>query len=197
MPGSRHRFRLRAAAPREERQLSPEEQRRILRERALVLAREPEREEAAAGLEVVEFLLAYERYGIESSYIREVYPLKDLTPLPCTPPFVLGIMNVRGKILSVIDIRKFFDLPQKGLTDLNRVIIVHDDFMEFGILADAILGVRLIPVRELQPSLPTLTEVRADYLKGVTEERLVVLDGGAILSDRRIVVHDEAAGGAG
>lgn len=196
MPGSRHKFRLRAA-PREERQLSPEEQRRILRERALALAREPEREEAAVGLEVVEFLLAYERYGIESSYIREVYPLKDLTPLPCTPPFVLGIMNVRGKILSVIDIRKFFDLPQKGLTDLNRVIIVHDDFMEFGILADAILGVRLIPVRELQPSLPTLTEVRADYLKGVTEERLVVLDGGAILSDRRIVVHDEAAGGAG
>jgi len=195
MPGSRHKLLLRAA-PREER-LSPEEQRLILRERALALAREPEKEETAASLEVVEFLLAYERYGIESSYIREVYPLKDLTPLPCTPPFVLGIMNVRGKILSVIDIRKFFDLPQKGLTDLNKVIIVHDDFMEFGILADAILGVRLIPVRELQPSLPTLTEVRADYLKGVTEERLVVLDGGAILSDRRIVVHEEAVGGAG
>jgi len=196
MPGSRHRLQPRTA-PREERRLSPEEQRRILRERALALAREPEKEETAAGLEVVEFLLAYERYGIESSYIREVYPLKDITPLPGTPPFVLGIMNVRGKILSVIDLRKFFDLPQKGLTDLNRVIIVHDDFMEFGILADAILGVRMIPVRELQPSLPTLTEVRADYLKGVTEERLVVLDGGAILSDRRIVVHDEAAGGAG
>ncbi|MFA7383924.1 MAG: chemotaxis protein CheW [Desulfurivibrionaceae bacterium] len=196
MPGSRHKFWLRAA-PREERQLSPEEQRLILGERALALAREPEKEETAASLEVVEFLLAYERYGIESSYIREVYPLKDLTPLPCTPPFVLGIMNVRGKILSVIDIRKFFDLPQKGLTDLNRVIIVHDDFMEFGILADAILGVRLILVRELQTSLPTLTEIRADYLKGVNEERLVVLDGGAILSDRRIVVYEEAAGGAG
>lgn len=197
MPGSQHKLRQQAALP-GERSLSPEEQQLILRERALVLAREPEKGEAAVEcLEVVEFLLAYERYGIESSYIREVYPLKDLTPLPGTPPFVLGIMNVRGKILSVIDIRKFFDLPQKGLTDLNKVIIVHDDAMEFGILADAILGVRLIPVRDMQPSLPTLTEVRADYLRGVTEERLVVLDGGKILSDRRIVVHEEAAGGAG
>lgn len=167
------------------------EQQRILRERALALAREPEKAETAERLEVVEFLLAHELYGIESSYIREVHPLKELTPLPCTPPFVLGIMNVRGKVLSVIDLRKFFDLPEKGLTDLNKVIIVNDDAMEFGILADAILGVRLIPARDLQPSLPTLTEVRADYLKGVTEERLVVLDGGKILMDKRIVVHEE------
>lgn len=195
MPKSRHNSRK---VPQGERPLSLEDQRLILRERARALAREPEKEEAASErLEVVEFLLAYERYGIESSYIREVYPLKELTPLPGTPPFVLGIMNVRGKILSVIDLRTFFDLPQKGLTDLNKVIIVHDGAMEFGILADAILGVRLVPVRELQASLPTLTEVRADYLKGVTEERLVVLDGGAILADGRITVHEEAiAGGA-
>jgi len=175
-----------------ERLMSPEEERKVLRERAIALAREPEEKETAAEcLEVVEFLLAYERYGLESACIREVYPLKELTSLPGTPPFVLGIMNVRGKILSVIDLRKFFDLPQKGLTDLNKVIIVHDEAMEFGILADAILGVRLIPLREMQPSLPTLTEVRADYLKGVTAERLVVLDGGALLADRRIVVHEE------
>src|SRR5665647_997435 len=93
-----------------------EEQSRILIARAQVLARQPEKEEVAAGrIEIIEFLLAYERYGIESSYIGEVYPLKDLTPIPCTPPFVLGVMNVRGKIISVIDMRKFFELPDKGL----------------------------------------------------------------------------------
>jgi purine-binding chemotaxis protein CheW len=169
-----------------------EERKKILKARAQALARRPVQEDTAAErLEIVEFLLSFERYGIESSFISEVYPLKELTPLPCTPSFVLGIMNVRGKILSVIDLRKFFDLPDRGLSDLNKVIILRNDAMEFGILADAILGARLIPVRELQQSLPTLTEVRADYLKGVTEERLVVLDGGAILADRRIVVHEE------
>ena len=171
---------------------APELQRMILKKRAMALAREevPEtvRHEC---LEIVEFLLAGESYGIESSYVSDVHALKDLTPLPCTPHFVLGIMGVRGRILSVLDLRRFFDLPGQGLSELNRVIVVHDKNMEFGILADAILHVRLIPLTALLTSLPTLTEVRAEYLKGVTEERLVVLDGEKLLTDRRIVVHEE------
>lgn len=164
----------------------------ILKARAIALARQPEDEKTYDEyIEVVEFLLANEKYGIESRCVREVYPLKELTPVPCTPPFVRGIINVRGKILSVIDIKKFFELPEKEMTDLNRVIIVHNDQMEFGILADAILGVRLIPLLEIQPTLPTLTGIRAEYLRGVTAERLVVLDVEKILSDKKIMVHEE------
>lgn len=171
-----------------------EEQRKVLIARAQALARQPRKEEPAAErIEVVEFLLASERYGIESSYIGEVYPLKNLTRIPCTPPFVMGVMNVRGKILSVIDMRKFFELPDKGLSDLNKVIIVSNDKLEFGILADAILGVRMLSIRHLLPTLPTLTDIRSDYLKGITDDRLVVLDGGKILSDRGIVVHEEVS----
>jgi purine-binding chemotaxis protein CheW len=170
----------------------PAAQQEILRARAALLARQPENEGAAGEcLEIVEFLLSGERYGIESSYIGEVCPLKNYEPLPCTPRFVLGIMNMRGKIVSIVDIGTFFDLPDRGLSDLNTVIILHGGAMEFGILADVILGTRTIPLRELQPSLPTLTDIRADYLKGVTAERLVVLDGGKIISDSRIVVHEE------
>jgi purine-binding chemotaxis protein CheW len=177
-----------------ERGLRPtaEEKRAILKERAKALAREPKENEAAeAQLEIVEFLLDYERYGIESSYVREVHPLKELTPLPGTPPFVLGIINVRGRILSVVDIKKFFDLPEKGLTDLNKVIILQSDEMEFGVLADVILGVRTIPLGELQPSLPTLTGIREDYLRGVTGERVVILDAEKLLSDPKMIVHQD------
>ncbi len=169
-----------------------EEKKTILRARAKALAREPEKEAVNLEyIEVVAFLLAYEQYGIESSYVREVYPLKEFTPLPGTPAFVLGVVNVRGQILSVVDIKKFFDLPEKGLTDLNKVIIIQHDKMEFGILADAVLGVRSIPLAAIQPSLPTLTGIRADYLKGVTGERLVVLDAVKILSDPQIIVHEQ------
>ncbi len=164
----------------------------ILKARAKALAREPEREAATEEfLEVVEFLLAHEKYAVESVHIREVYPLKDLTPLPCTPPFVLGIVNVRGQILTVIDIKKFFDLPEKGLTDLNKVIIVRAGDMEFGILADAILSVRSLPLAEIQPPPPTLTGIRAEYLRGVTSERVVILDVARILADEKIVVREE------
>ena len=170
----------------------PEEARHVLKARARALAREPEQARAADALELVEFLLAHETYGVESRYVREVYPLENLTRLPCTPSFVLGIVNLRGEILSVVDIRKFFDLPEKGLTDLNKVIVLHSESMRFGILADAILGVRRVPLSAIQSSLPTLTGIRDKYLKGVTGERTVVLDAEKLLADEMIIVQEQA-----
>jgi purine-binding chemotaxis protein CheW len=171
----------------------PEERRKVLKARAKALAQEPKKEGLAfkEQVEIVEFLLAYERYGIELRFVREVYPLKDLTPLPVTPPFVLGMINVRGQILSVIDIKRFFDLPEKGLTDLNKVIILHNDGMEFGILADVIIGANRIPLSDIQTSLPTLVGIREEYLKGVTRERLVILDAEKLLRDKRLIVQEE------
>ena len=90
------------------------EKKRILKARAKALAEEPEKAEPGEQIEIVEFVLSSEKYGVESRYVREVCPLKEFASVPCTPPFVLGIMNVRGGILSIIDIRKFFDLPEQG-----------------------------------------------------------------------------------
>ena len=166
--------------------------RRILRERAQALARVPEREEDATDfLQVVEFLLADEHYALELTFLREVHPLEDLTTLPCTPSFVAGMVNVRGQILTVLDLKEFFDLPRKGLTDLSHVIIVRQGDMELGLLADAVLGVRPLPRHEIQTALPTLTGLRAEYLRGVTPQPLVILDVGAILSDPKIIVDEE------
>jgi purine-binding chemotaxis protein CheW len=178
----------RAWAPR------PDDARRILKSRARELAREPAEAEAPEALEVVEFLLAHERYAVESRHVREVHPLESIAPLPCTPAFVLGVINLRGEIISVIDIKKFFDLPEKGLTDLNKVIVLHSEKMLFGILADGMLGVRRVPVAEIQPSLPTLTGVREKYLLGVTPERTILLDGEKILSDEKIIVQEHVEG---
>jgi purine-binding chemotaxis protein CheW len=169
--------------------LSPKE---ILAARARELARVPESARPSEDvLEVLEFQLAHEHYAVEARYVREVHPFRELTPLPFTPPFILGIVNVRGRILPVMDIKKFFDLPDGGLTDLHRIIFLHHAEVELGLLADLSVGVRLLPVEDLQPSLPTLTGVRAEYLKGVTRDRLIVLDAARILSDPKIIVEDE------
>jgi purine-binding chemotaxis protein CheW len=189
------RRRLEIAQVSMERSATPaaEEIKRTLKSRAKALAREaPENEGSGNSIQAVTFLLAFENYAIDSNCVREVYPLKELVPLPGTPPFVLGVTSVRGQILSVIDLKKFFELPDKGLTDLNKVIVVRADVMEFGILADAILGTRSIPLAEIQPSLATLTGIRSDYLRGVTKDRLVVLDAARIVSDQRIIVREES-----
>lgn len=167
-----------------------EGKRTILRERARAFAQESKKEGPEDEMEVLEFMLAYERYGIEPSHIREVCLLKDLTPLPGTPPFISGIINVRGKVLSVIDLKKLFDLPEKGLGDLNKVIVLSSAGTELGVLADAILGIKRTRIGDLQPSLPTLTGIREAYLKGVTGDRLIVLDAEKILSDKKIVINE-------
>jgi len=169
-----------------------EETDRILKARARDLAQEKVKTgERESHVDVVDFMLAHEKYALELAHIREVYALKELTPIPFTPPFVLGIMNIRGQILSVIDLKKFFDLPDNGMNDLKKVIILANDDMEFGILADAILGVRSMPLKDIQPSLPTLKGIKAEYLKGLTGDRVVILDAQRILNDKNIVVHQE------
>lgn len=166
----------------------------ILKARAKALARELQHQEHQIyeQLEVIEFVLAYERYALEVSYVREVHPLKEITALPGTPAFVAGIVNVRGQIVSVIDLKRLFELPDKGLTDLNKVIILKNGRMEFGLLVDAVVGVHRLPVRDIQPPLPTITGARAGYVQGVTGQRVSVLDARKILSDPAIVVRADS-----
>ena len=177
-----------------ERVMTPgiDDKKRLLKERARTLAQEDVQVYAGLQyLEVVEFQLAGEVYGIETSYIREVYPLKELVPIPGTPPFFLGITSVRGQILSVIDIKRFFDLPDKGLTELDKVVIVRSGEVELGIRADVVLGMWSIPRGDIQPSLPTLKGVRDKYLRGITKDAVIILDIQKLLADENLIVQAE------
>ena len=173
-------------------EISPGQKKKILKERADLLKMEVEKEEIPGEqLEVVEFLLADERYAIDANYVCEVIPLKELTQLPCTPDFILGIINVRGKILAVIDIKKFFNLPEKGITELNRVIVVKHQDIELGILADEIIGSTHIIPDKLQTSIPTITGIQNDYLMGVTRDRLIILNIKEFLLNEKIIINEE------
>lgn len=163
----------------------------ILRARARALARPPElAPEPATLVEVLEFRLAHERYAVETRYVREVSPLVDLTRVPCTPPFVIGVVNVRGRVVPVIDLKKLFDLPEQGLTDLHRVILLEGNGLELGLLADIIVDVRAVPAESVRTSVATLTGIREEYLRGVTEERVIVLDTRRILADPKLIVDE-------
>jgi purine-binding chemotaxis protein CheW len=184
--------RLEAAATTLERVITPgtEDKKRLLKARAKALSQEIIQEDAGQQyLEVVEFRLVGEVYGIETSYIREVYPLKELVPVPGTPPFFLGITSVRGQILSVIDIKRLFNLPDKGLTELDKIVIVRSGEVELGIRADVILGMRSIPQGDIQPSLPTLAGIREKYLSGITKDAVIMMDIQKLLKDESLIVQ--------
>jgi len=87
--------------------------------------------------------------------------------------------------------KTFFNLPEKGITNLNRVIVVWKENVALGILADEISEIRSIPEKNLHPPLPTMTDIHARYLKGITGEGLIILDIKKILSDTQLIVHEE------
>jgi purine-binding chemotaxis protein CheW len=172
--------------------ISPEDKKSILKARAKALAVEQTDEFAQKEfIEIIVFSLVSETYGIESKFIREVYPLKDFTTLPGVPSFVIGIINVRGQIISIVDLKKFFNLPEKGLGALNKVIIIRNEKMEFGILADIIHGTRLVSLDSIHESPVEVNGIGAGYLKGVTGENIIILDAEKILGDDKIIVNQE------
>lgn len=161
----------------------------ILKERAEQLSKMPQGMiNSGSGFSVVLFYLAKEVYAIETEYVQEVFPVKEVAILPCVPSFVVGLINVRRKIISVIDLRVLFDLPiPKALG--GKAIILKKNDLEFAILTDGILSVSFINPDDIQPPLPTLRGIQQEFLKGITSGGTVVLSGDQFMSHKHIIVN--------
>jgi purine-binding chemotaxis protein CheW len=192
----RQRLARAIAATEESLQLSPERARAVMEERARALARVPaEAPRAAEVLQIAIFTLADERYGIETRFVREVVRLADYTPVPGAPDFLLGVINLRGEIVAVIDLRKFLGVAPRGVTDLSRVLVLGGERAEFGLLADAAEEVLALRADEVHEPPGTVAGIGREYLRGVTTQALVVLDGGVLLQDGRLYIdQDEGTG---
>ena len=122
-------------------------------------------------------------------YIQEVILTGEITPVPGTPEYITGICAIRGEIISLVDLREFFKIQGKGLTDLNRVIVITDKKITFGILADFITGLGTILKEMLVPIRSGQTPIAETYLLGAVED-LIVLNGTALLADPSLVIND-------
>ncbi len=163
--------------------------RKILRRRAQNLAVEASGADTAENnVEFLDFTLGEAQFGLETVDIREVTMISGLLPVPGTPPFVAGIINVRSHIVSVLDLKNLFQLPVSD-SSYSRVLLIGGEDKMLGILADSIGGVRRTDQKGLQNHLPTLAGYCERYLMGVTPDRTVLLNAKALLSDESIIVH--------
>jgi purine-binding chemotaxis protein CheW len=168
-------------------------QRAILKERAQRLALpQKSSDQAKNTVEMLQFSLARGIYAIESEFVREVSRLKSLTPLPTTPDHILGLINIRRKITPVIDLQILFGLPKQEANIGKKVILLKNGEVEFGILADDILGVREINLDAIELALPNLAEKRELYLKGITIDGIAILDGKKLINNPKIIVDDSS-----
>ncbi|MBC7341668.1 MAG: chemotaxis protein CheW [Clostridia bacterium] len=127
--------------------------------------------------QLVVFQLAGETYGVNISSVHEIIRMQEITKVPRTPDFVEGVINLRGRIIPVIDLRKRFNLPLQEKTQSSRIIVIEMDSVTVGMIVDSVSEVIRLPLDQIEPAPPMVGGVDAAYLRGVgkREKGLIVL----------------------
>jgi purine-binding chemotaxis protein CheW len=144
---------------------------------------------AADSKTVLTFELGEEHYGVDVMTVHGVRTIPRITRVPGTPSFYRGVVNVRGQVITVLDLRLFFDIPVGDeQVAPDELVVVRSGELEIGLLADNIEGVATIPVSEFE----SVDNIR--YAFGVTSEKLVLLDVQRMLEDEQLVIggHEES-----
>lgn len=130
-------------------------------------------------LQWVTFRLDDETYGINVMQVQEVLRYTEITPVPGAPSYVLGIINLRGNVVTVIDTRQRFGLDQAPITDNTRIVIIEVDRQVVGILADSVAEVVYLRQSEIETAPNVGNEESAKFIQGVcnkNNELLILVD---------------------
>lgn len=135
-------------------------------------------EELMEEIKVIVFSLSDEEYGVEVGQVRTIERMMPMTRVPKTPPFVKGVINLRGVVVPVIDLRARFSLPEIEYTDNTRIIIVMVNDMEVGLIVDQASDVIDVNLEQIEDPPEVVGGIKAKYLRGVAkleDERLLIL----------------------
>lgn len=130
-------------------------------------------------LQWVTFRLEDETYGINVMQVQEVLRYSEIAPVPGAPTYVLGIINLRGNVVTVIDTRQRFGLPSAEITDKTRIVIIEADKQVVGILVDSVAEVVYLRESEIETTPNVGNEEAARFIQGVcnkNDELLILVD---------------------
>ena len=137
-------------------------------------------------LQWVTFQLDEETYGINVMQVQEVLRYTEIAPVPGAPDYVLGIINLRGNVVTVIDTRTRFGLPAHEVTDQTRIVIIEAEQQVIGILVDSVAEVVYLRTSQIDSAPNVGTEESAKFIQGVSNrdgELLILVDLNKLLSD--------------
>jgi len=161
----------------------------ILRERARILSEVPAPEESGEKISALSFVLSGEIYGVELKYLAETRQATPLRRLPCSPPHMAGLMNLRGELVPVVDLGPIVGLGQREITaTLPAVLVLSLHGGKLALAVDRAQDILTFPAKELQPPPLSLEPERALFIRGeyLMERRLLsLLDVEKIVADSR------------
>jgi purine-binding chemotaxis protein CheW len=133
------------------------------------------------------FRLQNETYGIKVMQVKEILRYSDIAPVPGAPNYVLGIINLRGSVVTVIDTRMRFGLESAESNDQTRIIIIEaDNKQNVGILVDSVVEVAELNISDIAPAPNVGTDESAKFINGVVnyqEDLLILIDLNKLLTD--------------
>jgi purine-binding chemotaxis protein CheW len=127
--------------------------------------------------QLVVFQLGAELYGVEIARVHEIIRLQSVTRVPRSPAFVEGVINLRGKVIPVIDLRRRFGLPSADHTRASRIVVVEIGDQVVGIVVDGVSEVLRVKTATVEPPSPVVAGIDSEYLHGIAKlpDRLVIL----------------------
>lgn len=145
-------------------------------------------QETLVDKKVIVFQLKDEEYAVSVDQVGGIERMQTITRVPQTADFVKGVINLRGVVTPVIDLRVRFGIEETEFTDATRIIIVYFDDMEVGLIVDAANDVIDIPQQSIEPSPEVVGSVDVDYIEGVAklDDRLLIL-----LHLQKVLSNDE------
>jgi purine-binding chemotaxis protein CheW len=136
--------------------------------------------------QLVTFRLEDETYGINVMHVQEVLRVTEIAPVPGAPPYVLGIINLRGNVVTVIDTRSRFGLPPGDIDEASRVVIIESEMQVVGILVDSVAEVVELKGSEIDSAPNVGNEESSKFIQGVAtsdNNLLIVVDLNKLLSE--------------
>jgi purine-binding chemotaxis protein CheW len=153
------------------------------------MAQEAKKNADDKGQRWVTFKLERETYGINVTQVREVLRMTDIAPVPGAPNYVLGIINLRGNVVTVMDARKRLNLPSVETDDASRIVIIEVDGQEVGILVDSVAEVVDLPSSAIEPAPTVGNDESSRYIQGVTSrdgQLLILVDLNKLLTQEEM-----------
>ena len=127
--------------------------------------------------QLVIFTLSNESYGVDIAKVSGIERMHEVTRVPRTPDFVQGVINLRGRVIPVVHLRKLFNLDEGEVTKETRIVVVDIGGQPIGIQVDEVTEVLTIPTDSIDPASAVITSADSDYLLGIAklDEKLVIL----------------------
>lgn len=127
--------------------------------------------------QLVVFELAGEHYGVDIAAVESIIKMQTITAVPHAPAFVEGVINLRGKVLPVVDLRERFGLPSQEIGSDSRIIVVNLTSMEIGMIVDAVSEVLTVSDSAIEPPPPLVITIDSSFITGIAKmaDRLIIL----------------------